>query len=66
MTYDVFLSVPSVAAILGGVAMLATLATLALGAFDESEVGLAVTLFGWLATILATAVLVIALIRYVI
>jgi hypothetical protein len=65
MTYDVFLSVPTVVAILGGVAMLATLTTLVLGAFGESEVGLATALFGWLATIWATVVLVIVLIRLV-
>ena len=63
MTYDIFLSVASMAAILLGVAMLATLATLALEAFGGSELGLTMPLFVCLAAIWATAVLVIVLIR---
>jgi hypothetical protein len=63
MTYDIFLSVASMAAILLGVAMLATLATLALETFGGSERGLTMPLFVCLAAIWATAVLVIVLIR---
>jgi hypothetical protein len=63
MTYDVFLSTVAVATLLVGVAVLATLASLVLGAFGELDRSYTVPLFGCLAVIWAMAGLVIVLIR---
>jgi hypothetical protein len=63
MTYKVFLSGPSVVAILVGVTMLAMLVTLVLGAFGEPERSHKVLLFVSLTAIWATAVSVVVLIR---
>jgi hypothetical protein len=63
MTDYVFLSTTSVAIILVGVAMLAMLATLALGIFGDPERNYTLLLFVSLAAIWATAILVVVLIK---
>jgi hypothetical protein len=59
MTDHVYLSTASVAIILVGVAILAMLTTLVLGAFGEPERSYKVVLFICLAVIWATAILVV-------
>ena len=63
MIDQVLLSTAAVAIILAGVAMLAMLLTLALGALGQPERNYSATLFGLLAVILAGAIFVIVLIR---